>query len=39
MIPLYQKVKKLENKFNKIEYQWIPRYKNTQADTLSKIRN
>jgi ribonuclease HI len=35
LIPLFEKAKELENKFEKVEYKWVPRDDNTDADELS----
>ena len=35
LLPLYARVKALENKFQSVEYQWIERKENHQADALS----
>ena len=36
IFPLYKRVKDLSRKFKKIDFQWIPREKNKEADTLSR---
>lgn len=35
LIPLYNRVKELERKFNKLDYEWIKRNENKEADLLS----
>jgi ribonuclease HI len=35
LIPLYERVKELEVRFSKIEYEWIERNENKEADKLS----
>jgi ribonuclease HI len=35
IIPLHQKVKELETRFESVEYQWIKRERNKEADMLS----
>lgn len=37
LIPLYQKITQLKNEFDSIEFKWIPRELNKEADKLSRI--
>ena len=36
LIPLYQKAKELSKAFKKIEFKWIPREQNKEADKLAE---
>ena len=35
LIPLFDRVKELEEKFDKVDYKWIKRNENKEADLLS----